>query len=113
MPVLKARLRFFDCAMRDIESERTEGGFDAVFLAVGAQLARRVEIPAGDSSRILDALSFLHQVARVDVGDGLQLADETLARVPIFFRVARARFSLCTDRATSSAGMSATTTPPT
>ena len=52
--------------VRDIERERHEGGFDAVFLAVGAQLARRVEIPAGDSSRILDALSLLHQVADDD-----------------------------------------------
>jgi len=53
-------------AVRDIELERREGGFDAVFLAVGAQLARRVEVPAGDSSRILDALSLLHQVAEDD-----------------------------------------------
>ncbi len=52
--------------VRDIEHERREGGFDAVFLAVGAQLARRVEVPAGDSSRILDALSFLHRVADDD-----------------------------------------------
>ncbi|BCB89556.1 NAD(P)-binding protein [Phytohabitans suffuscus] len=37
--------------------------FDAVFLAVGAQLSRRTEIPAGDSARILDALRVLHDVA--------------------------------------------------
>ena len=47
----------------DIARERDEGGFDAVFLAVGAQLGRRVDIPAGDSAKILDAVSFLHQVA--------------------------------------------------
>jgi len=47
----------------DIEAEQREGGFDAVFLGVGAQLARRIEIPAGDSSRILDAVTMLHQVA--------------------------------------------------
>jgi 2-oxoacid:acceptor oxidoreductase delta subunit (pyruvate/2-ketoisovalerate family) len=41
-----------------------------VFLGVGAQLARRVEIPCGDSSRILDAVSYLHQVAD---GDAPQL----------------------------------------
>ena len=41
-------------------------GFDAVFLAVGAQLSRRVEIPAGDSSHILDAVSLLHRVAEND-----------------------------------------------
>jgi NADPH-dependent glutamate synthase beta subunit-like oxidoreductase len=47
----------------DIDKERYEGRFDAVFLAVGAQLGKRVNIPAGDSARILDAVSFLHQVA--------------------------------------------------
>jgi 2-oxoacid:acceptor oxidoreductase delta subunit (pyruvate/2-ketoisovalerate family) len=50
----------------DIEREREEGGFDAVFLAVGAQLGRRVSIPAGDSARVIDAVSFLHQVADDD-----------------------------------------------
>ena len=49
--------------VEDIARERDEGGFDAVFLAVGAQLGRRVDIPAGDSAKILDAVSFLHQVA--------------------------------------------------
>jgi len=36
------------------------GGFDAVFLAVGAQIGARTYIPAGDSARILDAISVLH-----------------------------------------------------
>jgi 2-oxoacid:acceptor oxidoreductase delta subunit (pyruvate/2-ketoisovalerate family) len=52
--------------VQDIEVERNDGGFDAVFLAVGAQLGRRVEIPAGDSSRVLDAVSLLHRVAEDD-----------------------------------------------
>ncbi len=52
--------------VHDIERERREGGFDAVFVAVGAQLARRVEIPAGDSSHILDAVSLLRRVAEHD-----------------------------------------------
>jgi 2-oxoacid:acceptor oxidoreductase delta subunit (pyruvate/2-ketoisovalerate family) len=55
-----------DHAVTDIEIERREGGFDAVFLGVGAQLARRIEIPAGDSSRVLDAVTLLHQVAKGD-----------------------------------------------
>jgi len=46
-------------AVRDLDKERREGGFDAVFLGVGAQLAKRAYIPAGDSSRILDALGLL------------------------------------------------------
>ena len=52
--------------VHDIERERHSGGFDAVYLGVGAQLARRVEIPSGDSARILDAVSYLHQVANED-----------------------------------------------
>ncbi|MEN9711097.1 MAG: putative oxidoreductase YgfK [Actinomycetota bacterium] len=35
-------------------------GFDAIFLAVGAHLGKRAYIPAGDSARILDAVSMLH-----------------------------------------------------
>jgi NADPH-dependent glutamate synthase beta subunit-like oxidoreductase len=35
-------------------------GFDAAFLAVGAQVGKRAYIPAGDSARILDAVSYLH-----------------------------------------------------
>ena len=50
----------------DVRAERDAGGYDAVFLAVGAQLARRIDIPAGDSSRVLDALSLLHRVADDD-----------------------------------------------
>ncbi|MDE3031628.1 MAG: NAD(P)-binding protein [Acidobacteriota bacterium] len=52
--------------VEDIARERDEGGFDAVFLAVGAQLGKRVDIPAGDSAKILDAVSFLHRVAEDD-----------------------------------------------
>ena len=37
--------------------------FEAVFLAIGAQLAKRAYIPAGESARILDALSVLHSIA--------------------------------------------------
>ncbi|GAA2806966.1 NAD(P)-binding protein [Kribbella solani] len=33
--------------------------FDAVFLAVGAHVGRRADIPAGDSARIIDAVSLL------------------------------------------------------
>ncbi len=52
--------------VHDVEQERRDGTFDAVFLAVGAQLAKRVDIPAGDSSRVVDAVSFLHHVADDD-----------------------------------------------
>jgi NADPH-dependent glutamate synthase beta subunit-like oxidoreductase len=39
-----------------------EGGFDAAFLAVGAQLGKRASIPAGDAARILDAVSLLRDM---------------------------------------------------
>lgn len=50
----------------DLEAERRAGGFDAVFVGVGAQLARRIDIPAGDSPRLLDAISLLRRVAAGD-----------------------------------------------
>jgi formate dehydrogenase beta subunit len=45
--------------IEDLNSILTENLFDAVLLAIGAQLGKRVEIPAADARRILDALKFL------------------------------------------------------
>jgi len=42
--------------------EMTADSFDAVFLAVGAQIGKRAYVPAGDAARILDAVSVLHDV---------------------------------------------------
>jgi NADPH-dependent glutamate synthase beta subunit-like oxidoreductase len=47
----------------DLDAERREGGFDAAFVAVGAHLSKRVDIPAKDAGRIVDAVSFLRGVA--------------------------------------------------
>ena len=55
-----------DHRVEDVGAERRAGGYDAVFLAVGAQIGRRVSVPAGDSSRIVDAVNFLHAVADED-----------------------------------------------
>ncbi len=52
-----------DHRVEDLLTERDEGGFDAVFAAVGAHLSKRVDIPAMDAAPVLDALSFLHDVA--------------------------------------------------
>jgi NADPH-dependent glutamate synthase beta subunit-like oxidoreductase len=49
--------------VEDLAAEREEGGFDAVFVAVGAHLSKRVDIPARDTGRIVDAVSFLRSVA--------------------------------------------------
>ncbi len=52
-----------DHKVDDLAAERAEGAFDAVFVAVGAHLSKRVDIPAGDTGRIVDAVSFLRSVA--------------------------------------------------
>lgn len=43
----------------DIPSLMTEAKFDAAFVAVGAHLGRRTDIPARDAGKILDAVSVL------------------------------------------------------
>jgi NADPH-dependent glutamate synthase beta subunit-like oxidoreductase len=49
--------------VEDLAAERAEGGFDAVFVAVGAHLSKRVDIPARDAGPIVDAISFLRSVS--------------------------------------------------
>jgi len=49
-----------DHRVDDLAAAMEEGGFDAAFLAVGAQRGKHVDIPAGDSARILDAVTLLH-----------------------------------------------------
>ena len=50
--------------VEDLLAEKAEGQFDAAFVAIGANLSRRVEIPARDASRVLDAVSFLRGVGQ-------------------------------------------------
>ena len=50
-------------AVTDVAAAMREEGFDAVFLAIGAQLSRRTYLPAGDSAKILDALTLLRDTA--------------------------------------------------
>lgn len=50
----------------DIPTAMAAGGYDAVFVAIGAHLANRVEIPAADATRILDAVSLLRQMETSD-----------------------------------------------
>jgi 2-oxoacid:acceptor oxidoreductase delta subunit (pyruvate/2-ketoisovalerate family) len=57
-----------DTRVTDLAAAAEE--FDAVFLAIGAQLSHRAYIPAGQSARILDALELLSEV---DAGDRPQL----------------------------------------
>jgi 2-oxoacid:acceptor oxidoreductase delta subunit (pyruvate/2-ketoisovalerate family) len=48
-----------------LESQK-QGGFDAVFLAVGAHIAKRAYIPAGDSAKVLDAVAVLRSMEGED-----------------------------------------------
>jgi len=46
----------------DLEAEKAAGNFDAIFVAVGAHISKRTEIPARDAGKMLDAVSFLKDV---------------------------------------------------
>ncbi|MFO1035349.1 MAG: NAD(P)-binding protein [Geminicoccaceae bacterium] len=48
--------------VEDVLAEQAEGRFDAVFIAIGAQIGKRVDIPARDASRVFDAVTMLHDV---------------------------------------------------
>ena len=49
--------------IKDLLATQSEGRFDAVFVAVGAHISKRVDIPTADASRVVDAVSFLRDVA--------------------------------------------------
>jgi len=51
-----------DTKVEDIEAAFTKEGFDAVFVAVGAHLAKRIDIPAHAAGKILDAISVLRDM---------------------------------------------------
>lgn len=51
----------------DLLDEKQAGSFDAVFVAVGAHLSKRIEIPARDAGKMLDAVSFLKSVESGEV----------------------------------------------
>jgi NADPH-dependent glutamate synthase beta subunit-like oxidoreductase len=53
-----------NCKVEDVMAAKEEGGFDAVFLAIGAHLGKHVDIPARDSGRILDAVTYLASVEK-------------------------------------------------
>ena len=52
--------------VEDVLAEKTEGGFDAVFIAVGAHISKKIDIPNRDAGKILDAVSFLSQANSAD-----------------------------------------------
>lgn len=54
----------------DLAKEKADGKFDAAFVAVGAQLGRRTDIPAKDAAPLVDAVELLRSV---ETGDKIQI----------------------------------------
>ena len=52
--------------VEDILEEKVAGGFDAAFVAVGAHISKKIDIPTRDAGKILDAVSFLSQANHGD-----------------------------------------------
>ena len=48
--------------IEDLAAEKAAGCFDAVFIAVGAHLSTRQDIPARDGGRVFDALAFFRDL---------------------------------------------------
>lgn len=46
----------------DLIGEKQKGEFDAVFIAIGAHIGKKTNIPARDAGKILDAVTFLKDV---------------------------------------------------
>ena len=53
---------WLDTKVSDLRQVMAEQRFDACFLGVGAHLAKRAYIPAGDANKVLDAVSVLHDM---------------------------------------------------
>ncbi|MEW6647656.1 MAG: NAD(P)-binding protein [Pseudomonadota bacterium] len=56
---VKIRLNY---RVDDVLGEKTAGNFDAVFVAVGAHISKKIDIPARDARGMMDAVSFLKSV---------------------------------------------------
>tara|TARA_R110000823_G_C15949102_1_gene501393 strand:+ start:869 stop:2506 length:1638 start_codon:yes stop_codon:yes gene_type:complete len=50
--------------VEDVLSEKKAGSFDAVFIAVGAHLSKKIDIPSNDAVKIFDAITFLKQIEK-------------------------------------------------
>jgi len=56
----------YNTKVANIGDAMTSGGFDAAFLAVGAHIAKRAYIPAGEAAKILDAVQVLRSMEGED-----------------------------------------------
>lgn len=48
--------------VEDVQAEKDAGDFDAVFIAIGAHLGKKIDIPSRDAGKMMDAVSFLRSV---------------------------------------------------
>lgn len=51
-----------NCRVADIEEEKRKGGYDAIFLGLGASMAKNAYIPGGDAKHMMDAVSVLRSM---------------------------------------------------
>jgi NADPH-dependent glutamate synthase beta subunit-like oxidoreductase len=52
----------YNMKVANIQESMLDGGFDAAFLAVGAHIAKRAYIPAGEAAKVLDAVQVLRSM---------------------------------------------------
>ena len=52
--------------VENVLEEKQAGDFDAVFIAIGAHISKKINIPAREAGKILDAVSFLRQAKSGD-----------------------------------------------
>ena len=76
--------------VEDLEQVMKEGKFDAVFLAVGAHLNKRMDLPGRDAGRMIDALSFLRTM---DGPSPLKIGKRVLCAIRHTSYVIRMEFS--------------------
>ena len=50
--------------VEDVLAEKEQGGFDAVFVAIGAQVANHLGVPVMDGAKMIDAVSMLEQLEK-------------------------------------------------
>jgi len=51
-----------DHKVDDLREEKEQGEFDAVFVAIGAHVSKKIDIPAREAGKIMDAVSYLRNV---------------------------------------------------
>jgi 2-oxoacid:acceptor oxidoreductase delta subunit (pyruvate/2-ketoisovalerate family) len=56
----------YNTKVANLREAMSEGGFDAAFLAVGAHIAKRAYIPAGEAAKVLDAVQVLRSMEGED-----------------------------------------------